>query len=741
MNVTLGAVNTAKSFPLISYRSAGANFNCNDFVRAKITSSTNLQLSADSMTCGTVATSVVEWQVVQYLDANVQSGDVTFTAGAPSQTAALAPAVNTARSWLIYSYDGTPDAIPDIGQYLVRGRLTNSNTLTFDRNNTGTVAIDLTWYLVEFTDGTTVQNGSQPFTATENQKDVTLGASVDLSNSIATAGGDYQRGGRSNYAADDVPGVGWFNLDLTSPTNLRITRGATGGGTATADVGWFVVSFPGCCSLATTEVAGSTITVTAAAEFEMVFNRSAGGGIEQFYDLAESSTRDAVHDLVGGTATGKTLHGDGLGVGGISYNTTQSVLGTKLDLLESTATRTRVRQEAFYTQEGGALVLAGAKGFGDYSIYGSGRTALRWNVRATSPVTYTYHDLDFNVHLQAAGALSSWVPFSQTDGSFPNAGTEQFFVVTNEVAGARTDFLDILYRNWTTANGYLATADMADWFADAPNERGNPFWEDNPGATIPAGTAGDTWNFLTYFKPTNFANNADPAVTTRSTDYRTHPAGEVTINAGKGSQWSDPAENTAAGTDWFNESEAVYPLELSQTLGLDFTLDGATTKRYSPFFKIRGWRSFVEAPVVTLNTGTGAVSLRKDLDYKAAVKPVSRAHWASTLNWHCTMQSTTACDSASLDLGTGVASSTGGAAATPGRFGNGLLFTANNDNVTAGATDFNPSIGAVDFWYQPRYASAATECATSFGTGRRAATPTSTASSSRRRPPTRSLSR
>ena len=64
--------------------------------------------------------------------------------------------------------------------------------------------------------------------------------SVDTTRSFA-AGGYFARGGKSNYTANDLPGVGWFTLDLISATNLQITRGVTG--SATADVGWFVVQF------------------------------------------------------------------------------------------------------------------------------------------------------------------------------------------------------------------------------------------------------------------------------------------------------------------------------------------------------------------------------------------------------------------------------------------------------------------------------------------------------------------
>jgi len=457
----------------------------------------------------------------------------------------------------------------------------------------------------------------------------------------------------------------------------------------------------GCCNMGVAETA-STITVTGPNRYELSFNQATGAGLDQFFDLTEDPSR--ANDLVGGTGTGKTLYGDGLKVGGPVYNVTQDDVQGKLDLLEATPVRVRTRQEAFYKQEGGSLVLAGVKGTGDYSIYGSGRIAFRWNQRATSAVTYTLHDVDVNVHMQSSGPLSTWVPYSETDGSFTNPGTDKFFVVQNGGAGARTDFLQIISKDWTTGNGYLGTADSTNWFTDVGvNERGNPYWEENTGATINAGAGpysqqpGETWNFLTYFKPTNFTDNTDTAVITRSDDYRVPDSLSVTV----GQPWIDGSQNTGGGDD-YNESEGAYLLTLDTAAGLTFQIDGtAGTPRYSPFFKIRQWRSFVEAPVVRLN-GTPLVP---DTDYRAAVKPLSRAHWTSILNWHCTMENGSACDSANLDVGTGVGTSTNGTATVAGRYGNGLLFTANTDRVTAASTDFVPGIGAVEFWYQPQYAS------------------------------------
>ena len=237
LNVALTAVNIARGFPIVSLRVTGSNFNCDDFIKAKITTTTNLQLSAGCTPGG--VTQNIEWQVVEYTGATAHTGDVSFTAGQSSRTATISSVV-TSQSWLFYNYNTvTQGTTLDIGQKLVRGAITNATTLTFDRNNTGE-PLDLTWYLVEFGDGTKVQHNSQSFTSAETQKDVTIN-SVATSSSIATAGGSYMRGGRSPYSTDDNPGVGWFTLDLTSATNLRITRGATG--STTADVGWSVIQF------------------------------------------------------------------------------------------------------------------------------------------------------------------------------------------------------------------------------------------------------------------------------------------------------------------------------------------------------------------------------------------------------------------------------------------------------------------------------------------------------------------
>jgi hypothetical protein len=100
------------------------------------------------------------------------------------------------------------------------------------------------------------------------------------------------------------------------------------------------------------------------------------------------------------------------------------------------------------------------------------------------------------------------------------------------------------------------------------------------------------------------------------------------------------------------------------------------------------------------------VALADGIDYHADVKPVSRAHWANTLAWHCTVESATACDPGTLDVGSTGAQT--GVVIVPGRYGNAAEFNANTDAVSAGSTsspDFSPVAGSVELWYRPYYAS------------------------------------
>jgi hypothetical protein len=230
VNVTLTSTDLSRTYAVITYQHTGATYGADDFYRARLTSSTNLELSKQA---GGNAGAVVDWQVVELTaGGTVQRGDLSFLSSDASKTAAIS-AVDSTKAFLLAYWNGGAGIAPNF----IRGRITSATQLTFDRANTGTT-IDLTYFVVGLNDASTVQNGNTSFLSTETSKGVTLSA-VTLSRSIAFLSG---RGcGGSTSADADNPGPGWFTADLTTTTNLQLVRGATG--TATAEAAWFVVEF------------------------------------------------------------------------------------------------------------------------------------------------------------------------------------------------------------------------------------------------------------------------------------------------------------------------------------------------------------------------------------------------------------------------------------------------------------------------------------------------------------------
>lgn len=438
--------------------------------------------------------------------------------------------------------------------------------------------------------------------------------------------------------------------------------------------------------------AGATLTVGAPGRFEMRFNTATGGGIDEFFDLAEDSSR--TYDLAGGTALTQALFSHSIEQGGTPYDSGQNSLGSKLDLLEATSTRVRVRQEAFF-QGPTSAILPSAKAVGDYSVYPAGRLAIGWERRTTNPLAYARDDLDLTVHRTGTGPLSGWTAYSENDGvGFPGPGADAFLLFTSDSPGVRTDFLTILHRNWSPGSGNFGSADATDVFNDLGTERRIVYWQEQTGGPIPPGY-GERWDLLTYFKPTDFVNHSEARSISRRDDYRTPSA----IAVGPGTQWQDAAEGTALAGDFFNEREAAYVFDADPAGGLTFDISGsAATPRRAPFFKIRQWRSLEPPARVTLE----GQPIFRDADYRADVKPVTRAHFVPELLWHCTLDSATACDPGTLDVG-----STGSAAAVSypaGRYGNAGEFAVDSHQVVAGAPgsgDFNPVAGGIELWYLP----------------------------------------
>ncbi len=246
----LAPVSLANSFPIITAHTPGNNFGGNDFVRASFADSSTLQMDIGGPPIAG-DTYRIEWQVVQYTDASVTSGSTTIANGSLAAPSIPIVGYNPANNyWLIYGYTVLDGGGNRIGPHLVRG-MRNGGNIDFDRAIAGN-AVTIDWFLVEFTDASSVQHANAAFGAAEATRPVAI-TQVDTARAIA-AGGYFMRGGRSPYNTnnDDDPGFAWFNLDLGGPgnsSNLQISRGRTGD---SADVGWFVVEFAGTSAISGT---------------------------------------------------------------------------------------------------------------------------------------------------------------------------------------------------------------------------------------------------------------------------------------------------------------------------------------------------------------------------------------------------------------------------------------------------------------------------------------------------------
>jgi len=227
------AVDLTRSFVLISERIEEDSSNRDEVwtIRARLSSPTTLELSRDEDGGDDVV--LVAWQVIQMQDATVQAGLTTINNNWTTATATIA-AVDTTKTFLVFSRRADRNTAGREEDYQIRGELTNATTLTFTRVDNDN-DMDIAWYVVTLNDGTTVQRGTTTLANNTNTEDVTLAPAIVPNRSfpiISVSGGV----NNSGYLDDTS-----ITADLTSTTNLRLERdsNADRGNTTVA---WFVVN-------------------------------------------------------------------------------------------------------------------------------------------------------------------------------------------------------------------------------------------------------------------------------------------------------------------------------------------------------------------------------------------------------------------------------------------------------------------------------------------------------------------
>jgi hypothetical protein len=175
-------------------------------------------------------TCLSEWEVITFDNANIYEGYDQMTNGTGTAQATSGggdfTSVTAANSFLVLSTHGdSGHAAPATA---VRGKVTDGDTLDFTRQSTSGNSHTY-WYLVEMTDGTTVQRSTQTFSSSSSPA---LGTTVDYDQSFALVSAS----GSSGDADDLEPGA----LVAANGQNINLTN--TGGGSVTAE--WQVITMP-----------------------------------------------------------------------------------------------------------------------------------------------------------------------------------------------------------------------------------------------------------------------------------------------------------------------------------------------------------------------------------------------------------------------------------------------------------------------------------------------------------------
>lgn len=250
------AVDRSKSFVLLSEFVHGGVTDDDDFTQGKINSSGDLVLTVGKKK-QTSSKAEIAWQVVEYQQSAVQTGTIDFSPTDVRKIATIKP-IDLSRSLLLYNYyvidstktehnkKTTSKTTNPVCQNLVSGVIDSPTQLQFERgcaNHQG--KLQLTWFVIEFSDATTIQHNRLTFTARQKQQTAILTNTVNPRCSVLTTG-YHQRGGRS-AAITDHTSSGWFSSSLdVAGKNLTLARGQTNN--VAAEVGWFVVEFAGCIS-------------------------------------------------------------------------------------------------------------------------------------------------------------------------------------------------------------------------------------------------------------------------------------------------------------------------------------------------------------------------------------------------------------------------------------------------------------------------------------------------------------
>ena len=237
LNVPITNVDTTRSIAIVTSRlnSTTTSIDEQRTIAGRLTSGTNLRLGRTES--GTAVD--VEWQVVEW--SSVASVQSNFSAVGGSTANIAITALNTAQSFLMFSVAGDTSSNGIDNQIYVRGSISASNTITFSRQS-ALNTVNIAWYVVELSDGTTVQRGSASANAAYTNTPPLTAAltTVDTARSIAFGSADILDTGNATSTSDQDSAN--FHFDFQDASTIRMTRQSVEA-PRPANLEWEVVQF------------------------------------------------------------------------------------------------------------------------------------------------------------------------------------------------------------------------------------------------------------------------------------------------------------------------------------------------------------------------------------------------------------------------------------------------------------------------------------------------------------------
>jgi hypothetical protein len=357
-----------------------------------------------------------------------------------------------------------------------------------------------------------------------------------------------------------------------------------------------------CCRV-TTGVAGSKTTVTTSS-LQMVWDTAFGAGLSELYSEEEANA--TVNRR--GDETKYNVFTMQVNDALPDWHFERDGAGT-LQVVESSPARVRLRQTYDYS---GNLHLDRTWTVGSYPRIAIDETFV----------------VDSDQAIRGAQGLHPKGETTCADTTFGNTfycagnadGTNRFWLVTDNQA-TYGDMLAIPYNNTLFVRaGAGGNYQQSFEGPTTPSTYYARVHEPGPLLSMLAGPYRNLYQFYPRLAGlTSSGTEWQPYVN----EYRNPDSiGPVTLGSG----WFDTNENTAGPGDFYNQAEGAYVFDMNPATGLSFDLDGGTTARLRPFFKIRQWRSLAPNGNITLE----ATNLQYGTHYTSAVKPLSRAYSCPT---------------------------------------------------------------------------------------------------------------